>query len=124
MPLPSLWDDSDIRAHTLMTEKVHAHGALAGAELWYGGARTGNMMTREVAMDLASMPNTAGHPFQTRAMDKTDIRNLRPLAPQGGAEGAGRGALTLSMYMRPTPIFCLIFLAPKLTPVQTNTVAV
>lgn len=73
----SLWDNSDIRAHALMTEKVHAHGALAGAELWYGGARTANMMTREVAMDLCSMPNTAGHPFQTRAMDKTDIRNLR-----------------------------------------------
>ncbi|MFK7762415.1 MAG: FAD-dependent oxidoreductase [Roseobacter sp.] len=73
----SLWDDSDIRAHALMTEKVHAHGALAGAELWYGGARTGNMMTREVAMDLSSMPNAVGHPFQTRAMDKTDIRNLR-----------------------------------------------
>ncbi len=73
----SLWDDSDIRAHALMTEKVHAHGALAGAELWYGGARTSNMMTREVAMDLSSMPNAVGHPFQTRAMDKTDIRNLR-----------------------------------------------
>ena len=73
----SLWDESDIRAHRLMTDKVHAHGALAGAELWYGGASTGNMMTREVALDLSSMPNTAGHPFQTRAMDKTDIRNLR-----------------------------------------------
>ncbi len=73
----SLWDDSDIRAHALMTEKVHAHGALAGAELWYGGARTGNMMTREVAMDVTSMPNSVGHPFQTRTMDKTDIRNLR-----------------------------------------------
>lgn len=73
----SLWDDSDIRAHRLMTEKVHEHGALAGAELWYGGARTANMMTREVALDLASMPNAVGHPFQTRAMDKEDIRNLR-----------------------------------------------
>ncbi len=73
----SLWDDSDIRAHALMTEKVHEHGALAGAELWYGGARTGNLMTREVSMDIQSLPNLAGHPFQTRAMDKTDIRNLR-----------------------------------------------
>ncbi len=73
----SLWDDSDIRAHALMTEKVHEHGALAGAELWYGGARTGNLMTREVSMDIQSLPNLAGHPFQTRQMDKTDIRNLR-----------------------------------------------
>jgi dimethylamine/trimethylamine dehydrogenase len=73
----SLWDDSDVRAHRLMTDKVHEHGALAGAELWYGGARTANMMTREVALDLGSMPNAVGHPFQTRAMDKQDIRNLR-----------------------------------------------
>ena len=35
------------------------------------------MMTRKVALDLASVPNSVGHPFQTRAMDKTDICNLR-----------------------------------------------
>src|SRR6056297_4025788 len=73
----SLWNDSDIRAHALMTEKVHEYGALAGAELWYGGARTANMMTREVSMDIQSVPNLAGHPYQTRAMDRADIRNLR-----------------------------------------------
>ncbi|MBE9477123.1 MAG: FAD-dependent oxidoreductase [Proteobacteria bacterium] len=76
-PSASLWDDSDIRAHALMTEKVHAHGALAGAELWYGGIRTANMLTREVPMDLASFPNSVGHPFQTRGMDKSDIRMFR-----------------------------------------------
>ena len=76
-PSASLWDDSDIRAHALMTEKVHKHGALAGAELWYGGIRSANMMTRQTAMDLDSFPNAVGNPFQTRAMDKTDIRTLR-----------------------------------------------
>jgi len=76
-PSASLWNDSDIRAHALMTEKVHEYGALAGAELWYGGARTANLMTREVSMDIDSLPNLAGHPYQTRAMDKQDIRNLR-----------------------------------------------
>ncbi len=76
-PSASLWDARDIRAHHLMTERVHEHGALAGAELWYGGARTANLMTREVAMDLDSLPNAVGHPYQTRAMDKTDIRNFR-----------------------------------------------
>lgn len=73
----SLWDDSDIRAHRLMTDKLHVHDALAGAELWYGGARSANMMTREVAMDFGSIPNAVGHPFQTRAMDKQDIRTFR-----------------------------------------------
>ncbi|WIY24452.1 oxidoreductase [Parasedimentitalea psychrophila] len=76
-PSASLWDDSDVRAHSVMTDKVHAHGALAGAELWYGGIRTANMMTREVAMELDSFPNSVGHPFQTRAMDKSDIKTFR-----------------------------------------------
>ena len=73
----SLWDDSDIRAHRLMTDKVHEHGALAGVELWFGGARSANLATRLVSMDVASMPNAVGHPYQSRAMDKSDIRDLR-----------------------------------------------
>ncbi len=76
-PSASLWDQGDIRSHALMTEKVHAHGALAGVELWVGGARTANLLTREVPMGVTSMPNTAGDPFQSRAMDKADIREVR-----------------------------------------------
>jgi dimethylamine/trimethylamine dehydrogenase len=76
-PSASLWDDTDIKANALMTEKVHEHGALAGAELWIGGARSANLLTCEVSMDVDSMPNHAGNPYQTRAMDKADIRALR-----------------------------------------------
>ncbi len=73
----SIWDDTDIRSHRLMTDRVHEHGALAGCELWFGGARTANLATRLVSFDVAAMPNAVGHPFQTRAMDKTDIRDFR-----------------------------------------------
>lgn len=76
-PSASLWDDTDIRANALMTDMVHEHGSLAGAELWYGGSRTANLHSREVSMDVDSMPNTNGDPYQTRAMDKADIRALR-----------------------------------------------
>jgi dimethylamine/trimethylamine dehydrogenase len=60
-----------------MTDKVHAHGALAGAELWFSGSRSANLASRLVSMDVADRPNGVGHPFQSRAMDKEDIRNLR-----------------------------------------------
>jgi len=60
-----------------MTELVHEHGPLDGAELWVGGSHTANLFTNEVAMDVASMPNTVGIPYQTRAMDRVDIRELR-----------------------------------------------
>ncbi|MEQ8667003.1 MAG: FAD-dependent oxidoreductase [Rhodospirillales bacterium] len=76
-PYASLWDEDDIRAHAAMTEQVHAHGALAGVELWHGGARSANLYSRQVPLDVASLPNTAGNPYQTRAMDKSDIRDLR-----------------------------------------------
>lgn len=76
-PYASLWDQADIKAHALMTEKVHEHGALAGVELWAGGASSANLMTREVPLGVSSMPNVQGHPYQSRAMDKKDIRNLR-----------------------------------------------
>jgi dimethylamine/trimethylamine dehydrogenase len=76
-PYASLWDQGDIKAHSIMTELVHEHDSLAGAELWVGGSRSANLFTNEVAMDVASMPNAAGIPYQTRAMDKADIRELR-----------------------------------------------
>jgi dimethylamine/trimethylamine dehydrogenase len=76
-PSASLWNDSDVKANALMTEKVHEHGALAGAELWYGGSRTANLLTREVSLALDSVPNLAGNPYQTKAMGKEDIRTLR-----------------------------------------------
>ena len=76
-PCATLWDDRDIKAHALMTEKVHAHGALAGVELCLGGARMANLETREVSLGPVSMPNLAGNPYQTRAMDMHDIREVR-----------------------------------------------
>jgi len=76
-PYASLWNQGDIRTHALMTEKVHEFGALAGVELWAAGAGSANLLTREVALSVGSMPNQGSKPFQTRAMDSKDIRNLR-----------------------------------------------
>ena len=76
-PNASLWNDDDIKDHILMTEAVHRHDALAGVELWRSGARAANLYTREVSLDVASTPNLQGHPYQSRAVDKSDIRELR-----------------------------------------------
>jgi dimethylamine/trimethylamine dehydrogenase len=76
-PYASLWDQGDIKSHSLMTENVHRHGGLAGVELWAGGSRSANLFSNEVAMDVTSRPNAVGIPYQTRAMDKNDIKELR-----------------------------------------------
>ena len=108
----SLWDDSDIRAHRLMTDKVHEHGALAGAELWYSGRRSANMMTREVALDLDSLPNAVGHPFQTRAMDKEDIRNFRRWHRKAALRARDAGFDIIHVYATHTYLLSN-FLNPK-----------
>lgn len=76
-PYASLWDQGDIKSHGLMTEQVHKHGGLTGAELWIGGSRTSNLFTNEIALDVDCRPNATGVPFHTRAMDKADIREVR-----------------------------------------------
>lgn len=76
-PYAALWDESDIRAHRVMTETMHAHGALAGAELWYSGSSAPNLFTRDVTFDVNSRPTWKRYPYQSRKMDKEDIRNLR-----------------------------------------------
>ncbi len=76
-PYAGMWNQGDIKTHALMTEKVHEHGALAGVELWVGGAGSSNLMTREVVPGVSSMPTGRGHPYQSRPMDRKDIRELR-----------------------------------------------
>jgi len=72
----TLWDDDDVRAHALMTERVHNHGALAGVELWHGGGNAVNHNTRNGSLGVASLPGEKYDPTQSRAMDKQDIRDL------------------------------------------------
>ncbi len=75
----ALWDEADVRAHALMTEAVHAQGALAGVELWHGGSLAANLWSRLPSLGIGSRPiaHSAGDPIQSRPMDKGDIRDLR-----------------------------------------------
>jgi dimethylamine/trimethylamine dehydrogenase len=91
-PSASLRDDDDVRNLRLMTEKVHAQGSLAGVELWYGGRSSPNLYSREVSLDVSSLPNesTMGLPAQSQAMDKADIRAFREMHRKAARE-LGRG---------------------------------
>ena len=76
-PFCTLWDDEDERAQALMAEAVHAHGSLAGIELWHGGVASANRLTREIPLAPVGLPVWSADPVQARAMDKADIRDLR-----------------------------------------------
>src|SRR4029453_18387488 len=71
-----LWNDDDIRDLALMTEAVHAHGALAGCELWHGGRVTMNRYNRQGLLAPRQLASALVEPAQARRMDKQDIRNL------------------------------------------------
>jgi dimethylamine/trimethylamine dehydrogenase len=73
----SLWDDDDIRQQILMTEAVHEYGALAGVELWHGGHHAVNRVSRVPILSPSGLPLHYVHPQHSKAMDRTDIRNLR-----------------------------------------------
>ncbi len=76
-PSASMWDDEDVRSMRLMVDQVHAHGALAGIELWHGGASSANHYSREVPVGPFSMPAGVYDPVQTRALDTADIVELK-----------------------------------------------
>ena len=79
-PFARLWDAGDVRDHALMTEAVHAHGALAGVELWLGGGFIANLDTRLPPLGIVSRPSTnvdVHHPVQCRRLDRSDIADIR-----------------------------------------------
>jgi dimethylamine/trimethylamine dehydrogenase len=75
-PYASLWDKGDVANMAAMAEAVHAHGALAGVELWHGGQRSGNALSREAGLSPENhLAETV--PWQGQRMDRADIAALR-----------------------------------------------
>lgn len=73
----TLWDDDDIAPLALTAEAIHAHGSLAGIELWHGGAHASNRMTRVPGIAPDVQPAMYHLPATARAMDLCDIKAFR-----------------------------------------------
>lgn len=73
----TLWEDGDIPALAATADAIHAHGALAGIELWHGGAHASNRMTRQPSLAPNTQPAMFHLPTTSRAMDLADIRAFR-----------------------------------------------
>jgi dimethylamine/trimethylamine dehydrogenase len=71
------WDDADAKALGLTADAVHAHGGLAGIELFHGGAHSENGQSR--AMRVAPTQHRA-HSFAgslAKEMDAGDITRIQ-----------------------------------------------
>ena len=74
-----LWDDRDIPMIAKMADRMKEHGALAGIQLAYSGINGPNLYTKEVPLAVSAMPirTFTNDPVQARALDRTDIKDLR-----------------------------------------------
>jgi dimethylamine/trimethylamine dehydrogenase len=103
LPFASLWDDKDIRSHALMTDAVHEHGALAGIELWHGGACTLNRTSRLAPLSPSGMPWLSTHlgfmgNLRPRTMDAGDIRDLLKWQAAGASRAMRAGFDIVYVY--------------------------
>jgi dimethylamine/trimethylamine dehydrogenase len=103
LPFATLWDERDIRAHVLMTDAVHAHGALAGVELWHGGACCLNRTSRIAPLSPSGMPWLSTHVgfmgnLRPRAMDAADIKALLHWQAQGARRAVAAGFDIVYVY--------------------------
>lgn len=73
----TLWDDDDIETLALTADAIHAHGSLAGVELWHGGSHASNRLTRLAGVAPSTIPAMYHLPTTARAMDLSDIRAFR-----------------------------------------------
>jgi dimethylamine/trimethylamine dehydrogenase len=103
LPFASLWDERDIRAHALMTDAVHSFGALAGVELWHGGACSLNRTSRIAPLSPSGMPWLSTHVgfmgnLRPRAMDAADIRALLEWQADGARRAVTAGFDIVYVY--------------------------
>jgi dimethylamine/trimethylamine dehydrogenase len=103
LPYATIWDDNDIRSHAMMTDAVHEQGALAGIELWHGGGSVSNKTSRLPPLSPSGVSWMATHVGfmgnrRSKAMDKTDIRNLLRWQAEGARKAKRAGFDIIYVY--------------------------
>lgn len=78
LPIEKFWDDTDVKSHALLVERIKKHGALTAIELAHTGIRARNMDTGTPVLGPSSMRILKPqNPIQSKAMDKQDIKAFR-----------------------------------------------
>ncbi|WP_342075098.1 FAD-dependent oxidoreductase [Yoonia sp. SS1-5] len=78
LPIEKFWDDTDVKSHALLVERIKKHGSLTAIELAHTGIRARNMDTGTPVLGPSSMRILKPqNPIQSKAMDKQDIKDFR-----------------------------------------------
>ncbi len=71
-----LWDQGDVINLRHMCDAVHAHGALAGVELWHSAQDVTNLETRTAPLGVGPWPSEVALQSYAHQADEDDIRFL------------------------------------------------
>jgi dimethylamine/trimethylamine dehydrogenase len=72
-----IWDDRDAKALGLAAEAIHAHGSLAGLELYHGGASSPNGSSRAVRLAPSQLTSEVQWGGLAKGMDLGDIARIQ-----------------------------------------------
>jgi dimethylamine/trimethylamine dehydrogenase len=104
-----LCDQGDVRNLSLMCDRIHDNGALAGVELLHSGGLADNAESRSPTFTVSQMPSDVNYMANGRAMDKDDIKALRREHVEGAlrARDAGFDLISLFCGLGTFPIYFL-----------------
>jgi dimethylamine/trimethylamine dehydrogenase len=104
-----LCDQGDVRNLSLMCDRIHDHGSLAGVELLHSGGLAGNAETRSPTYTVSQIPHDINFMANGRELDKADIKALRREHVEGAlrAREAGFDLISLFCGLGTFPIYFL-----------------
>src|SRR4051794_17586761 len=73
----TLWDQQDMKLIAGMAEMAHEYGALAGVELWHGGAGVGNLVSRLPAGGVSGGVDENYFATNAYELDRRAIRQVQ-----------------------------------------------
>ncbi len=108
------WDDGDLPALRLVTDRIHAHGALAGIELVHNGPHVANRSTREAPIGPDHRPVDWVEPTQARRMSTADLARFRGWHRRAVERSIAAGFDIVYVYAGHRMTLLQYFLSPEL----------
>ena len=94
----NMWDDADARGLALTAEAVHGHGALAGLELYHGGASSLNGESRAVRIAPSQLASEVSFASLAKEMTAADIARVQREWVEAARRGRDAGFDIIYVY--------------------------
>ena len=108
-----LWDAGDVRNLALTTQSIHAHGALAGVELQYGGAPINSGESRVPYLGPSQMVTDANYLSAVAEMDLEDIVLVQQLYVSAALRARDAGFDLITIFAGAAISVIAKFLIPR-----------